>query len=133
MKTDSIMPQRLLPFPTPKLAMPAERNGVIYTKPWVVELLLDLAGYVPSANLVDCFAVEPAAGEGAFLLPMARRLIASFLREGRSLGDCQLALAGIEIVSGKRAGKGDSVDYGTVPGEKCAVPLSGQPFVALTM
>jgi adenine-specific DNA-methyltransferase len=97
MKTDSVMPQRLLPFPPPKLAVPTERKGVIYTKPWVVELLLNLAGYVPSANLVDSFAVEPAAGQGAFLVPMARRLIASCLRQGRSLADCKLSLAAFEI------------------------------------
>ena len=51
-----------------------ETKGVVYTKRWVVELLLDLAGYRSEANLVDAIAVEPAAGNGAFLGPMIERL-----------------------------------------------------------
>ena len=39
-----------------------EPKGVLYTKRWVLELLLDLAGYKPEANLVDAVAVGPAAG-----------------------------------------------------------------------
>jgi hypothetical protein len=43
----------------------------------VVELLLDLAGYRAEYNLVDAVAMEPAAGEGAFLGPMIERLAES--------------------------------------------------------
>jgi len=39
-----------------------ESKGVVYTKRWVVELLLDLAGYKSETNLADSVAVEPAAG-----------------------------------------------------------------------
>ena len=34
----------------------AEPKGVVFTKRWVVELLLDLAGYTAGANLVDAVA-----------------------------------------------------------------------------
>jgi hypothetical protein len=30
---------------------PVERHGVVYTKPWVVDLILGLAGYAPGADL----------------------------------------------------------------------------------
>jgi hypothetical protein len=43
----------------------------------VVELTLDTAGYLPSEHLASRLAIEPAAGQGAFLLPMIHRLIAS--------------------------------------------------------
>ena len=49
--------------------------GAIYTRPWTVELILDLAGYHPEADLVGALAVEPAAGDGAFLMPMVERLL----------------------------------------------------------
>jgi len=59
-----------------------EVKGVVYTKRWVVDLLLDLSGYRDEANLVDAVAVEPAAGEGAFLGPMIERLVRSCRRLG---------------------------------------------------
>jgi hypothetical protein len=74
-----------------------ERNGVVYTKPWVVELLLDLADYREDRNLVDCFAVEPAVGEGAFLIPMAERLVRSCWKQGRPLSDSKRSLIAFEL------------------------------------
>ena len=47
-----------------------ESSGVVYTKPWVVDLILDLAGYVADKDLAAARAVEPAAGAGAFVMPM---------------------------------------------------------------
>jgi adenine-specific DNA-methyltransferase len=80
-------------------AQPAsfEPKGVIYTKRWVVELLLDLAGYTASANLVDAVAVEPAAGDGAFLGPMIERLVASCHNLGRSISSCRDSLIAFEV------------------------------------
>lgn len=74
-----------------------EKHGAIYTRPWVVEWILDLAGYDPQANLVDALAIEPAVGNGAFLLPMVRRLIVSCQRQGRPLTDCGSSLIAFEI------------------------------------
>jgi len=91
------MQQFMLPLEFTRPPIPEENRGVVYTKPWVVELLLDLANYSPDANLVDAFAVEPAAGEGAFLIPIVRRLIASCERQGRPLSDCLGSLVAYEI------------------------------------
>lgn len=91
------MPQALLPFEYPRAPTPSETRGVVFTKPWVVGLLLDLAGYTPQANLVDALAIEPAAGEGVFLVEMARRLVASCRRQGRPLDDCLGSIAAYEI------------------------------------
>lgn len=81
----------------PQAAESLERKGVIYTKPWVVELLLDLAGYRADLNLVDRLAVEPAAGEGAFLIRMAERLVSSCRRMERPLSDCKKSLLAFEL------------------------------------
>jgi adenine-specific DNA-methyltransferase len=51
-------------------------------------LLLDLAGYAPDRDLAAKLAVEPAAGEGAFLTAMVRRLVESCRLRGRPLLDC---------------------------------------------
>jgi len=71
--------------------------GVVYTKRWVVELMLDLAGYTSSANLVDSLAVEPAVGDGAFLGLMIERLVDSCQRSGRPISDCQDSLIAYEL------------------------------------
>jgi adenine-specific DNA-methyltransferase len=78
-------------------AEPRETKGVVYTKPWVVDLILDLVGYRPEADLAAMVAVEPAAGEGAFLMPMVRRLLASLELHGRSLGEAKRALLAYEV------------------------------------
>lgn len=87
----------MLPLGFARPAPLLEPKGVVYTKPWVVELILDLAGYVAKGNLVDAVAIEPAAGEGAFLIPMVQRLVASCLRQGRPLSDCESSLIAYEL------------------------------------
>jgi hypothetical protein len=74
-----------------------EPKGVVYTRTWVVELVLNLAEYSSDNNLVDAVAVEPSAGEGAFLGPMIERLIASCRKFGRSLLDCRGSLVAYEL------------------------------------
>jgi hypothetical protein len=99
--------QPLFSFPRPSSGsvVAHEPKGVVYTKRWVVELLLDLAYYRPEKNLVDAVAVEPAAGDGAFLAPMIERLVESCRRLGRPLSDCRDSLVAYEIdeVSADRA------------------------------
>jgi adenine-specific DNA-methyltransferase len=94
----------LLPTLAPRLP-PLEPKGVVYTKRWVVELLLDLAGYTSNANLVDAVAVEPSAGDGAFLGRMIERLAESCQRQGRPISDCYGSLIAYELdeVSAERA------------------------------
>jgi hypothetical protein len=76
---------------------PLEKRGAVYTKPWIVELLLDMAGYDVTADLAAKFAVEPAAGEGAFLVPMAVRLLRSARLKGRGPLECRDSLAAYEL------------------------------------
>lgn len=83
--------RRLLPITA------VEPKGVVYTKRWVVELLLDLSGYSQDKNLVDSLAIEPAAGDGAFLGPMIERLVESCRKLGRSLSECQNSLIAYEL------------------------------------
>jgi hypothetical protein len=74
-----------------------EKRGAVYTNPWVTELILDMAGYDASGDLATKFAVEPAAGDGAFLAPMAIRLIRSALSKGRGPLECQGSLLAYEL------------------------------------
>ena len=71
--------------------------GAVYTRAWVVELVLDLAGYAAPHNLVDARAVEPSAGEGAFLLPMVARLLDSCRTQQRPWLDCLNSLRAYDI------------------------------------
>ena len=78
----------IAPLRHPPPVSAAEPKGVVYTKRWVVELLLDLSGYCSNTNLVDSLAIEPAAGDGAFLGPMIERLVQSC---GNLVDRCQNA------------------------------------------
>ena len=77
----------------------AREAGVVYTKPWVVELVLDLAGYLPDRRLAELVALEPSAGDGAFLSAMVRRLVASCTRHGIALPEAGRAIQAFEIDS----------------------------------
>lgn len=97
------MQQALFAPSRPLPVTSSEGKGVVYTKRWVVELLLDLAGYRSESNLVDVLAVEPSAGDGAFLGLMVERLVASCQGLGRPLSDCKNSLIAYEL-------DGDSAD-----------------------
>ncbi|BFU96140.1 MAG: type II DNA modification methyltransferase [Nitrospira sp.] len=75
----------------------AEPKGVVYTKRWVVELMLDLSGYSPQNDLANMLAVEPSAGEGAFLELMIERLLQSCQKFSRRLTDCHESLLAYEL------------------------------------
>jgi len=82
---------------TDNTVSPQEKTGAVYTRPWVVDLILDLAGYGLTEDLVSAVAVEPAAGRGAFLLPMARRLLASWRRQEQSISALAACLRAYEV------------------------------------
>lgn len=74
---------------------PQELNlGAVFTRPWVVELILDLAGYTSDVDLMSGTALEPAAGDGAFLQSMVRRLVGS-----ARIRDRDIANAGNSIIA----------------------------------
>ena len=64
---------------SPEIAALHRRCGV-YTKPSVVAAILDQVGWRSDNDLSKARLLEPAAGDGAFLVEVARRLIASFIR-----------------------------------------------------
>jgi hypothetical protein len=64
---------------------PVREAGVVHTKPWLVELVLDLAGYLPEKRLAELVVLEPSAGDGAFLSALVRRLVESCARAGTDL------------------------------------------------
>ncbi len=71
--------------------------GVVYTKPWMVELILDLAGYLPERPLSTLTALEPSAGDGAFLQAMVRRLVESCKCHGTPITEATKAIGAFEI------------------------------------
>lgn len=73
-------------------------RGEVFTRRWVVDLILDLAGYTEDLDLSALRAVEPACGEGAFLGPMVRRLSRSCKAFGRPIADARGALVASDLL-----------------------------------
>ena len=65
---------------TQKAAYPNEPRGAVFTRPEVVEFILDLAGYTPDCPIEDQRVLEPSFGEGDFLVPIVRRLMDRYTR-----------------------------------------------------
>ena len=55
-----------------------EARGAVFTRREVVDFILDLIGYVPEQPLFNRRLLEPAFGEGDFLLPVVERLLKSW-------------------------------------------------------
>ncbi|MER6310781.1 N-6 DNA methylase [Streptomyces sp. NPDC001657] len=68
-------------------AIPAEavENGEVYTRRWVVDMILDLVGYTSDLDLAEKTIIDPACGTGAFLLGVAERLSTVCRKQGRNL------------------------------------------------
>jgi adenine-specific DNA-methyltransferase len=79
------------------LSLSQDSHGAVYTKPWVVELILDLASYTDDVDLGAMVCVEPAVGDGAFVVAMVRRLVQSCRRHGRDVRACQSAILGFDL------------------------------------
>lgn len=90
-----------LPLIEPASADPVVRrhgtHGVVYTKPWIVDLMLDLAGYTSDLDLAKLVIVEPAAGDGNFLGPIVERLIQSCRLHGQTIHEATGALIAFEL------------------------------------
>lgn len=70
---------------------------MVYTKRWVVEVMLDLAGYTSDRDLQGVTIVEPAVGDGSFMVPIVERLIASSQRLGQPIESASTVIAGYEL------------------------------------
>jgi adenine-specific DNA-methyltransferase len=64
---------------------PGADYGEVFTRRWVVDLILDLVGYTPDNDLATQVLIEPSCGTGAFLVPVVARLIASSGDHGHDL------------------------------------------------
>ena len=56
--------------------------GIVFTKDWVVDFVLDVAGYTVNNDLLAGCVVEPSCGDGAFLSHIATRLCERAMRAG---------------------------------------------------
>jgi adenine-specific DNA-methyltransferase len=71
----------------------SESVGAVFTRPEIIDLILDLADYSPTAGaLSNKRILEPSCGDGAFLEAIVTRLIASELRVGKSVDWCSVDL-----------------------------------------
>ena len=77
----------------------AGQHGEVFTRRWVVELILDLTGYTADRDLGGMVAIEPSCGAGAFIVPMVERLIDSCQRHGRDLDEIGEALRAFDLLS----------------------------------
>jgi hypothetical protein len=76
---------------------PTTTHGEVFTRRWVVEVLLDLTGYTADRDLGVLTLCEPSVGAGAFLVPIVERLIASAHRHGRRLEHLHGALRSFDL------------------------------------
>lgn len=76
-------------------------RGAVFTRPEVVEAILDLSGYGAERPLHRMRLLEPSFGRGDFLLPAVDRLWQAYQREGGSvaaaLGDLAQAIRAVEL------------------------------------
>jgi hypothetical protein len=79
---------------------PSAENGEVFTRQWVVDLILDLCGYTPDRDLGRHRIVEPACGAGAFLGPIVDRLVASCERLGRDFTQASDAIHAFDLLQG---------------------------------
>lgn len=65
---------RSLASEIPARPSPSANFGAVFTRRWVVELILDLCGYEVGNDITQLHAIEPAVGSGAFFEVMVERL-----------------------------------------------------------
>ena len=63
----------------------------VYTRPALVQRLLDRIGWTPAADLAGARLLEPGAGDGAFLVEAVARLVASLVGRGLRLDIASLS------------------------------------------
>lgn len=77
---------------------PGASYGEVFTRRWVVEFILDLVQYTEDADLGACRLVEPSCGQGAFLIPVVDRLVASARRHGRAVESLRDAIRAFDLL-----------------------------------
>jgi len=79
-----------------------EERGAVFTRPEVVNFILDLVGYTTNAPLHRTKLLEPSFGDGDFLLPAVTRLLDSYERHreaasGDIVADLHDCVRGVEL------------------------------------
>ncbi len=77
---------------------PGADYGEVFTRRWVVDLILDLVGYTVDEDLGGRVLVEPSCGTGAFLVAVVERLIVSSLSHDRDLRDLGPAVRAFDLL-----------------------------------
>ena len=75
---------------------PRSNHGEVFTRRWVAELILDLAGYEVGESLGSKVVIEPSCGTGGFLVPIVERLLQSVGVE--HIGDCRSQIAAFDLL-----------------------------------
>ncbi|MFJ8442308.1 Eco57I restriction-modification methylase domain-containing protein [Kitasatospora griseola] len=94
----------------PDLPAEAVEHGEVFTRRWVVDLILDLLGYTPDKDLTELRVVEPACGAGAFLGAIAARIAESCRNHGRPIADAVDAVEAFDLLEKNVAESRDLVE-----------------------
>ncbi len=90
--------QSTLDFPRPVTPERQIDHGIVYTRPWVVRLILDLSGYTVEQDLGASVLMEPSCGSGEFLEEAVRRLVESCQRHSRDVTSCTQAIVAFDLM-----------------------------------
>lgn len=74
-----------------------ETHGVVLTKPHIVDLILDLAGYTADRDLTQTSFLDPSCGHGAFVVAAVRRLLAAAQRTKASIDHLRDSIRAYDI------------------------------------
>ncbi|WP_372471806.1 HsdM family class I SAM-dependent methyltransferase [Micromonospora trifolii] len=72
-------------------------HGEVYTQRWVVDLILDLVGYTDDDDLSRRRLLDPACGDGAFMVAAAERLSSSCRKHGLTITAAADALHAVDL------------------------------------
>lgn len=86
--------------PSPEPLESGREHGAVFTKAWVVDLMLDLCDYRANKDLALITLLEPSCGDGAFLLRIVERLSRSLRVHGRMLADARNAIRAYDLQLG---------------------------------
>lgn len=92
-------------FMEARLELPSQQDelhgehGEVFTRRWVVDLILDLVGYTSDRDLGGLVAVEPACGSGAFVVPMVERLLRAARLHGRAPKELKRAIRAFDLLA----------------------------------
>jgi len=85
-----------------------EGRGVVFTRRVVVDFILDLVEYTADRPLPEFRLIEPAFGEGGFLIAVVERLLTAYRAQVRDrsgiVGDLAAAIRAVEVY-------GDSIEH----------------------